>query len=64
LTLNSDVFSLGAIGLALLGVKHDSNGTKPLDCPEKLFGKLKECLNSDESKRPPVRELLDILESN
>jgi len=64
LTVNSDVYSLGAIGLALFGVKHESNATKPLDCPEKLFSKLKEFLNSNESKKPPLKELLDILESN
>lgn len=63
MTAKSDGYSLGAIGLALFGVKHESKSTKPLHCPERLFHKLEELMNSDESKRPPLRELLDILES-
>jgi len=36
---------------------------KPLGCTERLFNKLKELTNKDKSLRPPLKELLDILES-
>lgn len=37
---------------------------KPLGCTERLFDQLKGLTNKKESLRPPLSELLDILESN